>query len=180
MDFDGVVKSRRSIRTFRPDPVPKADVVALVDLARHAPSSMNGQPWHFVLVASDEKKARLVEIKNRYCPPSKQDYRADFLRTAAWVVVVCVDRERAQGRGLESAVAATTILLLAAHQRGLGSVFMTAYTPDDAGLSNEIRALLHIPDGIEPVTLLPIGRPAETPTSKYLTPLESMIHVETF
>jgi nitroreductase len=180
MDFDSVVKSRRSIRAFRRDAVSQADVVDLIDLARHAPSSMNGQPWHFVLVGSNEKKAQLVEIKNRYCPPSKQDYRADFLGTAAWVVVICVDRERAQGRGIESAVGATTILLLAAHQRGLGSVFMTAYSPDDAGLSREIRRLLHIPDGIDPVTLLPIGRPAETPSPKYLTPLEPMIHVETF
>lgn len=180
MDFDSVVKSRRSIRAFKREAVPKADLVELIDLARHAPSSMNGQPWHFVLVGSDEKKAQLVDIKNRFCPPSKQDYRADFLAAAAWVVVICVDRARAQSRGIESAVAATTILLLAAQERGLGSVFMTAYNPDDAGLAREIRKLLHIPDGIDPVTLLPIGRPAETPSPKYLTPLEPMIHVDTF
>ncbi len=180
MDFDSVVKTRRSIRAFESAAVSQADIIDLVDLARHAPSSMNGQPWHFVLVSAPETKARLVDIKNRYCPPSKKNYRADFMLGAAWIVVVCVDRERSHERGLENAVAATTVMLLAARARGLGSVFMTAYNPDDAGLAREIRELLRIPEGVDPVTLLPVGRPGETPGTKPMSPLEPMIHVETF
>jgi nitroreductase len=141
---------------------------------------MNEQPWHFVLVASADKKARLADIKNRYCPTEKRSYHADFLRSAAWIVVVCIDRARSHGRAVETAVAATTTLLLAAHARGLGSVFMTAHAPDAPGLSNEIRSLLGIPSGIDPVTLLPLGRPDETPDQKRLAPLASMIHVDTF
>jgi len=180
VDFDSVVKGRRSIRKFRPDSVAKSEVLDLVDLARHAPSSMDGQPWHFVLVQSDHKKSRLAEIKNRYCPPGKQQYPAAFLRSAAWIVVVCVDRERSHGRAMETAVAATTILLLGAQQRGLGGVFMTAQSPDEPRLADEIRALLEIPAGIDPITLVPLGRPAETPSGKSLAPLESISHVETF
>ncbi|HXV12833.1 MAG TPA: nitroreductase family protein [Candidatus Krumholzibacteria bacterium] len=180
MEFDSVVRGRRSIRRYRSDAVSESEVRDLVDLARHAPSSMNEQPWHFVLVASADKKARLAEIKNTYCPPDKRHYRADFLRSAAWIVVVCVDRARSHGRAVETAVAATTTLLLAAHARGLGSVFMTAHAPDEPGLASEIRGLLGIPEGIDPVTLLPLGRPGETPAEKRLAPFASMIHVDTF
>lgn len=180
MDFDSVVKTRRSVRTYTRDTVAQQDIVDLIDLARHAPSSTDAQPWHFVLISSDVAKARLADIKNRFCPPAKRDYRADFLRDAAWIVVVCVDRERAQGRGIESASAATMVLLLGARARGLGGVFMTAYAPDNDGLAREIRELLHIPPGIDPVTLVPLGRPSEAPASKSLTPLASIIHVETF
>jgi nitroreductase len=180
MEFDNVVRGRRSIRRYRSDAVSEAEVRDLVDLARHAPSSMNEQPWHFVLVASADKKARLADIKNRYCPTEKMSYHADFLRSAAWIVVVCIDRARSHGRAVETAVAATTTLLLAAHARGLGSVFMTAQAPDAPGLSDEIRSLLGLPSGVDPVTLLPLGRPDETPGEKRLAPLASMIHVDTF
>ncbi len=180
MDFDSVVRGRRSIRRYRADAVPESEIRDLVDLARHAPSSMNEQPWHFVLVASADRKARLAEIKNRYCPPEKRSYHADFLRSAAWIVVVCVDRARSHGRTMENAVAATTTLLLAAHARRLGSVFMTAQAPDQPQLAEEIRTLLGLPAGIDPVTLLPLGRPDETPGEKRLAPLPPMIHVETF
>ncbi len=180
MDFDTIVKSRRSIRRYGVEPVPESEVVALVDLARHAPSSMNDQPWHFVLVSSDDTKARLADIKNRYCPAEKETYRADFLRSAAWIVVVCVDRERSHERAVETAVAATMILLLGAHRHGLGGVFMTAQSPHQLGLSEEIRALLGIPSGIDPVTLVPLGRPDEAPAAKVLEPLASIVHVETF
>lgn len=180
MEFDDVVKGRRSIRQFRPDTVSETEVVALVDVARHAPSSMNGQPWHFVLIRSDEKKARLAEIKNRYCPPAKRAYPADFLCRAAWIVVVCVDREKSYGRELENAVSATTILLLAAHRRGFGAVFLTAHSNEEPGLSDDICALLDIPAGIVPVTIVPLGRPEGAPAAKDLTPLGKMIHVENF
>lgn len=180
MDFDTVVKSRRSIRKFRDDPVPKSEIVALIDLARRAPSSMNGQPWHFVLVKAGATKGRLAEIKNRHCPPEKRDYAADFLATAPWVIVVCVERERSHGRALENAVLATAVLLLGAEDRGLGSTFLTAYAPEDPALSDEIRALLRIPPGIDPVTLVPVGRPDETPLGKEIAPVEGVIHVDSF
>jgi nitroreductase len=180
MDFEAVIKSRRSIRRFRAESVPDSVVAELLDVARHAPSSMNGQPWHFVAVRSDESKARLAEIKNRYCPPAKRDFKADFLKRAPLVIVVCVDREKSFGREVENAVLATATLLLAAHQRGLGAVYMSAYAADAPGLAREIGELLGIPAGIAPVTMIPMGKPGETPASKHLFPLEKMIHLEKF
>lgn len=50
MDFDSVVMGRRSIRGFKPDPVPRKVLEEVLELATRAPSSMNTQPWHFYVV----------------------------------------------------------------------------------------------------------------------------------
>lgn len=51
MQFDDVVMGRRSIRGFKPDPVPKPLLREVVNMATRAPSSMNTQPWHFHVVS---------------------------------------------------------------------------------------------------------------------------------
>lgn len=53
MEFDDVVLGRRSIRGFKPIPVPKALVKEVIGLAIRAPSSLNTQPWNFYVVAGD-------------------------------------------------------------------------------------------------------------------------------
>jgi hypothetical protein len=47
MRFDDVILGRRSIRGYKPDPVPKALIEEIIGLAMRAPSSMNTQPWNF-------------------------------------------------------------------------------------------------------------------------------------
>ncbi|MDB5453691.1 MAG: nitroreductase [Caulobacteraceae bacterium] len=53
MTFDDVVTGRRSIRGFKPEPVPKAVIREVIELAMQAPSSLNTQPWNFVVVAGE-------------------------------------------------------------------------------------------------------------------------------
>ncbi len=53
MQFDEVVLGRRSIRGFKPDPVPKALIREVLSLAMRAPSSLNTQPWSFYVVAGE-------------------------------------------------------------------------------------------------------------------------------
>jgi len=180
MNFENVIRTRRSIRRFEARDVPESTVSELLDLARHAPSSMNGQPWHFVVVRAGETKTRLAEIKNRYCPPAKRDFSANFLCEAPLVIVVCVDDRTSYGRGLENGILATSTLLLAARDRGLGTVYMSAYATEEPALAEDIRRLLSIPAGISPVTMIPMGYPAETPPAKNLRPLEDMVHRERF
>ena len=51
MDYDEVVQGRRSIRGFKPDPIPKETLKEIIALAMRAPSSLNTQPWNFYIVA---------------------------------------------------------------------------------------------------------------------------------
>jgi len=53
MQFDDVVLGRRSIRGFKPKPVPRALIRDIIELAMRAPSSLNTQPWSFYVVAGE-------------------------------------------------------------------------------------------------------------------------------
>src|SRR2546430_10653310 len=53
MQFDDVILGRRSIRGYKPDPVPKALIKEIIGLAMRAPSSMNTQPWNFYIITGE-------------------------------------------------------------------------------------------------------------------------------
>ena len=55
---------RRSIRKYAPDPIPDADLRAIIDTAMSAPSPMNVQPWRFVVVREPVLKAKLQAAAN--------------------------------------------------------------------------------------------------------------------
>lgn len=180
MTVDEAIKTRRSIRKYQDKPVSESDVSHLLDLARYAPSSMNGQPWHFIVIREYKIKKEIAEIKNRYCPVEKRSYEADFLETAPVVIVICVDIEHSFGRDLENSVLAAANLLLVACATGLGSVYLSAYTADEPKLAEEIERTLNIPKNIKPITIIPLGYPDEVPLPKALRPLKEMIHLERF
>ena len=75
MDFQELVHSRRSVRGFRDEAVPKAVIAEIIEDAKRAPSSMNSQPWHVHVLAG----APLDEVRRRNMEemvagkPSKRD-----------------------------------------------------------------------------------------------------------
>ena len=81
-DFETLVKSRRSTRNFKPDPVPADLLDRLIDIARWSPSGYNLQPTHFVVVTDPAVKARLVHA----CMGQRQ------VAQAPAVVVITGDR----------------------------------------------------------------------------------------
>lgn len=180
MEFDEVVRARRSIRAFSNREVPEGLLRGILQCALQAPSSMNGQPWSFVAVRNPETKRRIAEVKNRYCPADKAAFRADFLEAAPVLIVTCVDRSRSHDRGMETAVLATAHLLLAAADRGLGAVYLSAYRSDAPELAEDLCRLLRIPAGVDPVTLVPLGFPDEVPETKSVRPLEEVLFHETY
>lgn len=180
MEFHDVVRTRRSIRKFSNADVPDTLLETLIDCALRAPSSMNGQPWYFIVVRSDETKRRLAEAKDKYCPPEKREYPAGFLRGAPVVVITCVDRARAFDRGIECGVLATGHLLLAAADHGLTGVYMSAYKDGTPDVANEIRTILGIPADIDPITMVPIGYPGDVAEPKSVMPADEVVFHEAF
>ena len=81
---------------------------------------------------------------------------------------------------MENGILAASIIMLAAHSRGLGSVYMSAYVAEEPKLSAAIRKELGIPEGFAPVSILPMGYPDETPQHKEVRPLKEIIHVGKF
>lgn len=81
MEVLEAIKGRRSIRSFTDEPVSEKDVKALIDVARHAPSAGNIQPWEFVIVRKPEIKRKLVLAA----------LNQTFIEEAPVVIVVCAD-----------------------------------------------------------------------------------------
>jgi nitroreductase len=174
------IGARRSVRRYRPEPVPDVLVRELIDLARRAPTSMDGQPCHFVVVRDRATCAELAAIKARHCPDEKRGFPCDFVTDAPVVIAVCVDRERSHDRGLENGVLATAFLLLAATSHGLGGVYLSAQRGGDPGLAADVKALLALPAHVDPIALVPLGRPGTIPPPKALRPLHEIVHDEVF
>ena len=145
-----VIKTRRSIRKFRPDPVAEPDVHALLEAAMCAPSAVNEQAWQFVVLSADVLERYLALNSN--APTG-----------APTGILVCRDlaREKAPGYSVQDCSAAVQNILLAAHALGLGAVW-TAVFPDHHA---SVRTLLSLPATVEPFAFIPIGHPAERPAA---------------
>ncbi len=148
--YDGIL-SRRSIRKYRSQPVAEKDIIDLLKAAMAAPSAVNCQPWHFVVISERELLNQIPEFH----PYSK------MLTQAALAILVCIDKnlEHAEGYGILDCSAATQNILLAAHGKGLGAVWLGIYPRPDrmAGCRN----LFQLPAHILPLSLISIGHPAE-------------------
>ncbi len=75
MEYDEVVRGRRSIRGYLPDPVPRALIEEIIELAMRSPSSMNTQPWRFHVVTGeplDRIRAGNVERMTAGVPESRE------------------------------------------------------------------------------------------------------------
>jgi nitroreductase len=153
MDVTKAILSRRSIRKYTEEPVSGDDIEALLTAAMHAPSAVNEQPWHFVII----QDRKTLEAISRLSPT------APMVKYAPLAIAVCADRnlEKFPGLWVLDCSAATENILLAATARGLGAVWTAVYPFDDR--VDGIKKLLKMPDDVVPLCIIPVGRPAETP-----------------
>ena len=151
MDAIDCIFTRRSIRKFEKKPVPKELVTQILQAAMAAPSAGNQQPWQFVVI---DDRALLDVI------PSVHPYAAMTAESPV-AILVCGDLsiESHKGYWVQDCSAAVQNLLLTAHALGLGAVWTGIY-PRPARVEG-IRKLIHLPDSIVPLALVPIGYPAE-------------------
>jgi nitroreductase len=169
MDLSAAIRSRRSIRSFQSNPVPEDLLRELIELANWAPSAGNLQSRDFVVVRERATREALARAADQV-----------ELAQAPAVIAICTNASRvtkygARGRELfsiQDAAAATENLLLAAHERGLGAVWMGSFEEDD------VRRILSIPRHARPVTLIALGWPAETPAPPQRLPLGDVLHWE--
>ena len=122
----------------------------------HAPSAGNEQPWHFVILTDRELLDKI---------PDFHPY-AGMLAEAPVAVLVCGDprQEKHPGMWVQDCAAATQNLLLAAHAKGLGAVWVGVHPREDR--IEPLRRLMALPEVVIPFALIPIGHPAETPESE--------------
>lgn len=155
MDTIEAITTRRSVRKFQPQPVPPEEVEILLRAAMQAPSASNRQPWHFVVF---DQRAHLDEIAAGHSA-------GQMLLSAPLAILICADEKLAKpGRWLLDCSAAMQNLLLAAHARGLGAVWV-GVQPEE-GRVELLRRVAGLPENIQPVGLAAIGYAAETPAQE--------------
>lgn len=166
MELFPAIRTRRTIRDFNPDPVPDAVIRRILQAARWAPSSSNTQPWHFIVVRRPDTIAEL----GRICT------QGAFIGQAPLAIAIVMDA--AARRPQLDAGRALQQMELVAWDAGLGTCFVGIRGEQQAA----VKTLLHIPDALELITVLPfgyrIGRPAGTGAPR--KPMSEIAHGETF
>jgi nitroreductase len=172
METRDCIKNRRSRRLFLDKVVPAEIINQILECGITAPSSMNCQPWHFVIVKDKNKLEKLAKLK--------EEENQQHILTAPVTIIVCVDIEKSPSRYIEDGVTATQNILLAVHDLGLGSVYVTGCNPSKTEIADEVRNILSIPKNIMPITILPIGYidPSKKLEEKNLVDLNSIEHYD--
>lgn len=148
MELREALATRRSVRAYRPDPVPADALERVLEAARVAPSANNLQPWTFIVVRDPDLR---TELAARCCGQR-------FVGEAPLVIVACGEPSDGEIGGYASSVPvdvaiAVDHLTLAARAEGLGTCWIGAFDHDG------VRQLLGIPAPVRVVAITPLGHP---------------------
>ena len=160
MEFEKVIEKRRSIRKYKDTPVPKEQLIKILEAARIAPSASHRQPWQFIVVEDKEKIRKLAKSKWAEAPV---------------MIVGLADTEASPNWCSNDLGIAIEHMVLEATNLGLGTCWM-----GQTGREDLIRGLLDIPDKFRPVAVVPIGVPDETPSPKERKSLDDIVSWEKF
>lgn len=178
--FHDGLQTRRSVRFFSPEPVPRELIELAIATASSAPSGAHRQPWTFVVVSDPERKRQIREAAEaeeyqsyeggrmpeewlEALAPLGTDWRKPYLETVPWIVVVFEQLHGVLPDGTprkhyytkESVGIACGFFIAALHQMGLATL---THTPSPMGF---LSKLLGRPANERPYILFPIGYPAD-------------------
>ncbi len=196
IDLHNFLRTRRSIRRFKPDPIPESVIKSILTTATYAPSAHHRQPWRFAVLSAPKAKTRLADAM-------AADFRRDLEKdnvpeneivamiarsrsrivSAPLVVILCADacemdiypdtrRKKAEFIMTVQSVANTGMqLLLAIHAEGLGAVWTCSplFAPEI------VQSTLELPKTWEPQAMFLIGYPIEIPAVRERKPLSEIM-----
>lgn len=153
------IMTRTSVRQYQDKAIEQEKVETLLRAGMAAPTAVNKQPWHFIVVNEKSMLEKIAEV----------NHNKRMLKTAPLAIIVCGNLEKAltgnaQQYWIQDTSAATENILLAAHGLGLGAVWTGLFPNKDR--CEPICKLLGIPEHIIPLNIIIIGYPAESPTPK--------------
>ena len=205
-DLLGFLQRRRSIRRFKPDPVPEEMIHRIIEAARWAPSGFNMQPWEFVVVTDDALRQKIVQITNTYWEQSREmeearpawqgktwklagmtDTSGDYTYAPVYIILLGDPRTQA---GLPMGVQCDSHRRRLIYLSGLANAFLYMHLAAKAlGLASQwysavqtpyascmIKDLLGIPEVMEVYDMMVLGYAAINPPGKYLRERDDMIH----
>ncbi len=164
MELMEVIRKRRSVRRYKPDPVPEEDIEYVLEAARLAPSWANTQCWHFVVVTDEDVKKEVAQAGNGN----------RWIARAPVIIVACADPTGPGTRDdipnyLVDMGIAIEHLILAATERGLGTCWIGAFH------ESKVKEALGVPGNIRVVASTPLGYPDEAPAPVSRKGLEEIV-----
>lgn len=142
MDVFDAVRTVLAVRQYRDTPVPAEIVRHIVEAGHLTASSMNKQPWHFILVENHDTLRRLGEL----APTGR------YIVEAPLAIVVAIDDTRF---AVSDASRAIQSMILTAWSEGVGSNWVGFHGLD------AVKPLLGIPDQLDVLAIVPFGYPAQ-------------------
>jgi nitroreductase len=186
--------AQRACRQYTSEPVPEGDLAAILEAATHAPSAENRQPWVFVVVRDPDTHGTITDLTRRLWEAGGRAHAersltprffaaVDEFMTGGYggapVLVVVAGDSRG---GLPFPVLAGSVfpavqnLLLAAAALGYGSALTTLATAEPLALA----AAVGLPEGIRPLAVVPVGRPATRLGPPRRRPVDEVAHLDRY
>lgn len=209
-DFLQLLRKRRSIRRFKPDPIPDESIEKILEAGRWAMSGANGQPWEFIVVKNQETKDKIGDL---YVEALRMTYaiektRIEELRHPAGltaspsapgfedapvILIVCGDLRTYQATvlvahfaGSEGGSSEATYFKSMANathnlQLAAAALGLGSQWVSVSGILNEkLKPILGVPPELKVHTIVPIGYPAHGPPTPYRRELKEMVHFEKY
>jgi len=156
MDTMETILNRRSIRKYTNQKISEEQIEKIIKAAMYAPSAMNYQPWHFVVIDEREAIDQIFKINPH----------AEMAKEAQLAIIVCGDSKLEMNIDylVQDCSAATQNALLEIHALGLGAVWISSYPNTDT--ISGIRNYYGLPENIVPVSIISLGFPAEEVTAE--------------
>jgi len=163
MDVFEAVRTVLAVRSYKEKPVPPETIRRIIQAGRLTGSSMNGQPWQFVVVENRETLRQLGRLARS----------GPYIAQAALAIVVAIERTE---YAVSDASRAIQSMILTAWSDGISSNWVGFL-----GLA-EVKPLLGIPDHLDVLAILPFGYPAHALGlgKKRRKPLSKVAHRERF
>jgi len=188
MTYDNLlelVKKRRSVRWFKPDPVPDDYIEKIIEVARWAPSGFHTQPWEFVIVKKRDIKDKISEALR--AGPSLTSRQENYENAPVFVILLGDWRAKAglpgsaeeQARRVDnlfcsSLASAFLYMHLAATTLGLASAWVSAAANLEP--QKKIKEILRIPESLKIYDMMAVGYGSRSPIPKVIRNKEDVIH----
>jgi nitroreductase len=151
MDVLEAIRTRRSTRKYRKEPVPDDILRQVLEAGRWAPSANNAQPWKFIVLRDGKLRKEIAEVATY----------GKFLADAPVGIAVVID-PKASTHPVEDGAIATQNMLLAAHALGLGGCWIGSY---GSAYEDRVKEMLKIPKEKRLLSIISLGFPAEAKES---------------
>jgi nitroreductase len=163
MEVFAAVRTVLATRSYKTEPLPEASVRKIVEAGRLTASSMNKQPWHFIVVESREKLEEIGRLADT----------GPYVAEASMAIAVAIEDTRF---AVSDASRAIQSMILTAWSEGIASNWVGFFGLED------VAALLKIPDELDLLAVIPFGYDTRSSVEgkKDRKPFSEVVHYETF